>query len=511
MRKLLPLILLMMSLSSFGQFKTIYPDRTVFYRYMSKDGGYRKLGLIGETGEFIPVKIESTKVVEEDTLYNNYHVFGFTGLDDQNCIVTSGGASWTGKKIIMSKDNREIFINKNNDSIIFKKYAKVGDSWTFFNNGDSSFIATVTKKETESISIYGNQVTDSVMTIVVSLKNHQDDTPLEHSFNGRDWKISKNYGFIKTYDLLNFPEDTVSLLLAGDDKKNIGVKNLTEKEVFNFEVGDEFHIKQEDISPGEPYDFIVISKIRQKIVEKIIDNIKDSIFYKIEVIENKFLNVKGVDSFAYIIDTLKLNIAMHPHFNGINEIAGKSFPFTLTGYTCQFFHEGTPSVMAKFVDLSGYIRTGPFTNSQDSCYRVPQTLVPIRQSRTNEFLEGFGGPYYEDESDPLMKKSRKLIYYKKADKEGGVPFEFVLDVFASTSNLSVSLSPNPASDRIKISSEGIQDTYYKIYNNEGKEVLYGSFSRTEETININSLRSGIYSMMILKEGGIIYTSRFVKN
>lgn len=78
-------------------------------------------------------------------------------------------------------------------------------------------------------------------------------------------------------------------------------------------------------------------------------------------------------------------------------------------------------------------------------------------------------------------------------------------------NSIVSLFPNPSNDKIKIANDGIQNSFYKIYNYEGQEVLSVYFVSNEEGISVKELSSGIYSMVIVNESGTVYSSTFVKN
>ncbi|MBO9703764.1 MAG: T9SS type A sorting domain-containing protein [Sporocytophaga sp.] len=498
MRKFLPLFFLILSLNSYAQFKTIHSDGTTYFK---SPENFQKMDW-GITGSFIPVSIESTRLVNEDTLYDNFRIFKRTDLGEPECIISNRGYAWTGKNIIMTKDQQEIFINSNDDSLIFKKYANVNDSWIFFQTEQNHFLATVIGKGLETFNIYEDQVTDSVLTITVSLNKNEDNSPLSHPFNGREWKISKKYGFVKTYDILHFPEDTNSLLLAGVDQFNIGVKNITEKEIYDFEVDDEFHIEEYSIYAGE----IVENKIRQIILEKSFSN--DSIVYQMEVLENKTKGsiYGGEEIFTVHLDTILIKVALTPDLNGINQIPLKKNEDDFeASYNSQFLRLGDPSVMIKRVNDGSYSRKVV----GDSCYQEMYIIPSMDYYR--EYAQGLGGPYYNLSGDILSKDSRQLVYYKKGTIEKGKPLDLVLGLYPNMLGRAVSLSPNPAKDRIKISIEGVLNTYYKIYNNEGREVLNGSFPTNEESIDITSLREGIYSVMILKEGGVLYISRFVKN
>ncbi len=220
-----------------AQFKAIHADKTVFF--------YSNVNTLSN---FVPVKIENQKVVNGDTILSNYRILAYSAPGNLDCSVTNKGWAWTGKDIIQTKDHREIFTNSKGELIFFHANAAINDSWDFWSSNDRFFEATVTKKELETFKIHKDQVTDSVLTISISLKKKDDNSPLSHSFNGKEWKISKRYGFIKTYNLFNFPEDVKELLLAGVEELNLGVKNLTEKDFFSFEIGDELHIREASIS-----------------------------------------------------------------------------------------------------------------------------------------------------------------------------------------------------------------------------------------------------------------------
>jgi hypothetical protein len=493
MRRFLSLIFLLLSIHGFAQYKTVYSDATTFFKIQDElPWDWER-----PTSIFIPVKIETTRVVNEDTLYDNYRVFE----DLDGCIPTNGYA-WTGKKIIMTKDHREIFINRDGDSIIFKKYADINDSWIFFKGEQNHFVATVTNKRVEAFTIYEDLVTDSVLTISISLKRNKDNIPLTHSFNGKEWKISKKYGFVKTYDLLWFPHDTTGYILSGIDKNDIGVKNLTEKDFFDFEVGDELHIREFEYQEDE-------KKIVQKVLEKYITAAEDTVIYKISIVENVLPFRKGV---IVKFDTLFLKVPLYPELTGVNAISNKvnkreyaegRFDL-LSNY--QFLNV-SPPVMAKSIYEYDYY----LLSHEDSCYIRPLSGY-LYYKKPLEYMQGLGGPYYiQTTLQWLGEYGKELVYYKKSYGEWGTPMDIVLSTYPNKISATVSLSPNPATDRLFISSEGIQNTSYKVFNAEGREVLNGNFIGTEENVDVNSLKAGIYSLMILNEGGVIYTSRFVKN
>lgn len=282
-------VFLLTSNITLGQYKTIYSDSVPIYRYGNPSYRYSpttgRLGLLGPTGDFIPVKIQSKELVGQDTVYtNSLAVKQNTSNRSDDCYAKISSA-WAGKKIILTNDKRDIFINAENDSIIFRKDAGLNDSWTFYSKGNNHFIATVTQKTPESIKLYGGSISaDSVMTVIINYKNNSDNSPADHIFNGKEWKISQKHGFVKTYDLLNFPNDTNALALQGFNSK--GVKNLTELDIYNFEIGDIFHTMDSSVRTY----FSAKNTISTVIDKKITDN---ELVYKIENWFNNYQNDPG--------------------------------------------------------------------------------------------------------------------------------------------------------------------------------------------------------------------------
>ncbi len=492
---------LFFSFYSFAQYKTIYPERTTFYERKTFIGTSYGSWQNFPKGIYIPVKIEKQTLENEDTIYHNYRVFiEDTFLDNKDlCKASNKAYAWTGKKIILTKDSMQVFINNSNDSLYFPTFGEVNDSWVFTVLEDGYYKGTIVKKDLETISLLGKELIDSVLTISIDFKNKSDHTALYSHFNGVEWKISKKYGFVKTFDILRFPADTSTMLLAGIDVFNLGVKNLTEKEIYNYEPGDEFHIRE-----AKEWGFHNVKEINtiQKVLSK--QNIKDSdtVVYQIAVTENILIKDSGKESFLVNNDIISLRVPMPAGSEWINKLPLKSTEDTSL-HNRQFVDEKS-SIMVKWLMRSSHMPTG----IEDSCFTF---VTDIEKNYVMRYYEGVGGPFYLQYFYGGSTIRRDLIYFKKQSKEWGTPINLVLGLPSNKFNLSVSISPNPATDHIKISSEGVQNTFYNVYNNEGREVLYGSLSSTEETININNLKSGIYLVMISKEGDTMYATRFVKN
>ncbi len=502
--KVIPVfVFLLISNITLAQFKTFNFDSITFYQYHNPSyGRYGNsgpgLGLLGPTGDYIPVKIRGENLVDLDTIYTNSLVFKKNASNRYDDCYAKISPAWTGKKIII-KDQRDIFINADNDSIIFRKDASLNDSWTFYSTEDNHFIATVTQKTIENFNIYGSTLTDSIMTITINLKKNLDDSPVQHIFNGREWKISKKYGLVKTYDLLNFPKDTTTLTLAGINGK--GIKNLTFRDIYNFEIGDIFHT----VDSSERSYKVGTNTISRVVDKKTTDT---EIIYKIE---NWFKKVRYDPLFPGLQksegkDTteIKVNLTQSSP-DGLDNLPTLIYPGFYSFHIYQFINKET-SLLSKG---SIFLNLKQSEVSPDSCYNQSGSEAGIAY----EYIEGLGGPYYSGVhfGDMPVWVKKKLVYYKKGTKEWGTPLSMMTGIDRSKINSNVNLFPNPSNDKIKITSDGIQNSFYKIYNYEGREILSGYFTSNEEVISVKELTSGIYSVVILNENGAIYSSKFVKN
>jgi hypothetical protein len=69
------------------------------------------------------------------------------------------------------------------------------------------------------------------------------------------------------------------------------------------------------------------------------------------------------------------------------------------------------------------------------------------------------------------------------------------------------ISPNPASNVIRVSNNKVPIATYKIYSLDGKMQASQQF---ENTIDISQLTSGLHFITLISEEGITQTEKFIK-
>ena len=116
------------------------------------------------------------------------------------------------------------------DSIKINTLANLNDNWKLLNLSNGNFLqATVVTISLQTI--LGNA--DSVKTISLQAKDSLGNN-MNNIFNDKETKIGKQNGFLQIYNLLEFPSDTIPYSLVGKSNLDVGIVNLTAKEIFDF-------------------------------------------------------------------------------------------------------------------------------------------------------------------------------------------------------------------------------------------------------------------------------------
>jgi len=180
MKKLIFLLLFaiqLVNLSAFD-FQTVYSHRTTLFT--------------NANGNVKSMRIDSVKFNGDSILYPLKNIQQL----DYNCY-TPYGASWLGSKIIINK-SWNYFLNAKNDTLKIKTDAKLLESWFILKKNGISFEAIVSKFDT--LTVLG--VLDSVKTIKLSAYGFG---VYSNKFNHGEILLSKNFGSLKTYPLVDFP------------------------------------------------------------------------------------------------------------------------------------------------------------------------------------------------------------------------------------------------------------------------------------------------------------------
>jgi len=144
------------------------------------------------------MRIDSVRVSGTDTIYYPFRsARGTYVLQPLN----ENGGSWLGKNVIERPDGTFLFDNMWNDTVVIRTQAMSGETWMFFND-TSQIWYTATLTSIDTMTVLGSS--DSVKHIRITA--YRDGLiNIADSINGFEMILSKEHGFIQTFDLFTFP------------------------------------------------------------------------------------------------------------------------------------------------------------------------------------------------------------------------------------------------------------------------------------------------------------------
>lgn len=256
---------------------------------------------------------------------------------------------------------------------------------------------------------------------------------------------------------------------------------LTNSQVYNFEIGDVFQITFSAGFPG-PHPVVV-----DTIVNKTYSTGLDSIIYTVNRLEYLAPATFGAPAtFNYSVETLIItNLSLHAdHY---------------TYSTC------LPATDTMIIGNCNETIERLHSNFDTTCFE-PSTWY-------SDLYEGLGGPYYYS-YDPTISGSgndwysKTLSYYNTSQHgECGTLLSFV--GLNELVEINVNVFPKPASDKLHVKTQ-FQQCRYKIISATGSLIKSGSNQEHEFEIDISLLQKGIYTIEIDGNNGYLIKKSFIK-
>jgi hypothetical protein len=483
MKTFLPIFFVLMTFQMSAQnYRTANTTQTTYYEQIS---GWLTFN--------VPFKAANFNVQNNgDTLISFLEVFSNPFIYDsiQFCVDTAS-TPWQGEKALLKTDGTDIYYNENNEEITIKTQANVGETWLLF---DENIKIEATLSQIATQNIFG--VMDSVKTLTLQVFDSLNN-PISHLLNGENFGISQNFGFVSAPDFYHFPNE-IKRDLKGVQNPKLGVYNITRNDIYNFEIGDEFHISQGNMFSKNHYKVVILSKQLDA---------NNNWEYTYDVVRHVF--------WEYSFDT---NVAT------AIEVSPGIVPSQLTA---QSYVDLSPLPNIFYQDNSGVSAFGRVENSNiwdrnkkvlDGAYWINDNgcwsygfLLGV--SYMDTYFEGLGGPY---SGSPISGDGviATLEYYKKGNEIYGNPINFDLimptkTVISESQNLKI--YPNPAQEFLNIELENQLDFDFNILiiNNLGQIVQQAILTQNMQQIEIQHLAKGIYTLQI-RNDETVFVKRFVK-
>ena len=447
-----------------------------------------------QNGQISCIRIDSVKAMQDDSIF-----YPFTVIQpvDIECF-SPFYASWIGKYVTINTDGTNKFLNIRGETIIIKTNANPGDSWIAYTGNDSLMIkATVIKHDT--LSFLG--INDSVKTIEFQALD-KNMNPIEKEINNMPLKISKNYGFVTMVNFYFFPDIEFccgnwlkAFTLVGLSHPDLGINNLTWKDVNDFQVGDELHV----ITTKPFCNDWCYNPIREKTTKTIYKYLErteyaDTIAYRYSRKESIETIWTDSTNSTYHYDTLTMIVTSDSLFD---KLPGEPIVRSHELYAYTMLNKNPES---KILLRSQYSELANSTG--DSCWL---RLIAVDACTFDyEYIRGLGGPYYSylNWGPFCLGEERKLVYYKKGNVTWGTPL-----IINNTRDISIDpkikIYPNPARKKINIDlgSENYQHSLSVfIYDTQSRIKKTGYIHSGNTAIDVSDLSAGIYVLKITDNG-----------
>ena len=440
------------------------------------------------------IRIDSSSVSGDTTIYYPFKML----RKDSYGFYRELGDNWIGWKIKVIPEGYNIFYNKEHKPIIIKIRAKLNEQWTCYVYSDGSYIEA--KIKSLGVTEYLGK-TDSVKTIIFQLKNRQGFVIQNQSdsckyITSTSLILSKNYGLYKIIDFYKFPISTVNDLediygsdyqynLIGLTNPSVGFKKLTNRDFYDFNIGDEIHwyLKNEvngyNRYNGTNYSYWTETQYIDKVVSKSIASNDSSINYKFERISRKSASLNSDIEFT-------------------KDIISNTYYFYSTYNNPDLYEPLEPSYLGFFIHNTSSVKE----------YYIgdPATI--------NEIYYKNAGYYYTSRSLPSPWESHKascnLQYYSHGNYSWGTPFNFTFDQITNQNidNLELlEIYPNPVIDKLYFKKINTSNALAKIYDLNGKQVIVKQIETN--FIEVSSLAKGSY-IIKLAESGSLRLNKFIK-
>lgn len=408
-------------------------------------------------------------------------------------------ASWIGKAVTICNDGTNILINKMGDSITIKTQSILGEKWIAYQIQDS-LIIEATVLDFDVLSFLG--INDSVKTIGFQTYD-KNMNPLDYELNEMKLQISKNYGFVKTFNFYLFPnfkvdypsEKLEEYNLIGLSTPNVGVSNLTWLDVNDFQVGDELHVLDEySCWYGDGDGSATTIKAIYKYLER--TDYSNSIVYRYSRKQSNYNRWTDSSSYTYYDDVLNITIKPDSLFNKLPDEP------IITNNDISKYNMINTSPLTKIYD------NAQFMSAEDSCWQVALADGCLK---SNKYIKGLGGPYYYcRQSFCLGGAERKLVYYKKGEVTWGNPL-----IITSTSDSravpNINIYPNPAQDilNINLPKNSFSDYSFFIYDIQGRLIKHNKLENNNTKIDIGDIRTGIYLLQISTRSEVLKMEKLI--
>jgi len=489
-----------------GQFFRTVPNGSEFHHVYTPDTtspGWEQI---------VSTRIDSVHISGTDTTYFFFDISREKSGLPNNCRQDVRSAPWTGPWMKVNGNHQTRFLNKYGDTILIHPR-----KWVL---GDYSVVQLDSGKvlRAEVAHQYNKLFLDIGDATRVHILQAYDSTGAEvsHPFNGKRLELTWNYGMVTTYNIWEFPYDTTTYQLAGIERYHtdtllLDTLNVKAWDVFNYQLGDEFHYKRYDISGNAASHSSTLTLEKRMVIDVGHPPFADTLHYDFLRIRLIYAtNGAGLTDTSFLLDTISETIYL------------SEYAF-LDKFADEFYKKGrfgTAGIM-RMIRTPQYRRRiqklpeEPYHfDSSNHCLSVNGAQLP-----RHAYADGLGmTAWFEEDANPAYNYNYdSLIYYQKGVYQWGDPVIFPgmvgVEPEASVSP-DIQLYPNPATAAVMIEADQILEPDDRIVLTDlmGKTVWQKQLHHQEKhmLLDVSRFPAGLYLVRILRDGRPLFATRMVK-
>jgi hypothetical protein len=442
-----------------------------------------------------------------DSVFQFYTSFRDTVGYGQPCVDTSA-PSWLGPRLVRQSDGTEFYFNSRKDTITIHTQAQQGESWVLVvDTAKRRFVGTVTQSAIATI----DGVPDSFKTI--SIQAYVGNNPISHPYNNKVLQFSKAHGWLQTLDFFRFPNriwgDQYGVAIDSTQHFRLPAafrEGRTTQDIdWKYKPGNEWIWKQESQISNNPDRKATHTTVRHDSVtafQKIAPNMGLATIRTVE-----FINYHSfVFSSSSYIDSSATTV--YTHTDTVQNIAQGPIPTTIENpWRSSVLYRNYAwkyDSVRYFVTQAGLSR-GYYPRYQNGCMRLLPTLgAPDDFSSFSTYLTDFGSTafYIQDVNDVYWREEYgRYIYIKTGTDHFGSKVDVSkLAVEAAHATPLFTIAPNPANEKIVVTTPGTQILQVQLMDISGRVIRQMSFQQRRLTVSTADIPDGLYLLEITGSG-----------
>lgn len=482
---LLPFLLIFsIAQISAQDYKVVFPFRAQFFALSNQN-------IYPPQPSWSPVKVlylDSSYSSTGTTDFFNFNTWKDTAtMFDPTCI-DANAPSWIGKQVSEMTNGYTLLYNYTGDTIYIKTDAAVNDTFNFMSLTSSGYV----RAHLDSIAwMQQAGIQDSVKCYSFTAYDSSGSINPNHPLSGTGIQLSKSNGFFKTLNFRDLPDYPFDLFRIDS------VPMITQADIYNFDVGDEFEYYYQCYSIFSNYP-PVESFIR--ILGKYFSSNMDTVYYHRYWASRGFIpNPNGSPPYIQQVTVSEDTI----HYYIPNTLLFTTFPeenkYTIDSNSIDMYtlrkdsswHFGRP----EYSEVNGFL--GRF--HPDSCIMFNHFEPSFY---TYSYAPGLGLTYMESDeiSQAGQDCQQRLSYYKKGNEISGTYVDLTVGIKNELGNPELSIYPNPVISYCHIDWPGTQHISSKLFDLFGRLIEAEQFDGSY-TLGMENLDSGIYLLSLTSDKG----------